>query len=60
MRLRVPPGTSSGQLLRLRGRGLERQGRGGDQIVEVRLVVPDACSEAETALYRRLAELLEE
>lgn len=60
VRLRVPPGTSSGQLLRLRGRGLERQGRGGDQIVEVRLVVPDACSEAETALYRRLAELLEE
>jgi DnaJ-class molecular chaperone len=60
VRLRVPPGTSSGQLLRLRGRGLERFGRGGDQIVEVRLVVPEACSEAEIALYRRLEELLEE
>ena len=60
VRLRVPPGTSSGQLLRLRGRGLERNGRSGDQIVEVRLVVPETCSDAEVALYRRLAELLEE
>lgn len=60
VRLRVPPGTSSGQLLRLRGRGLERHGRSGDQIVEVRLVVPETCSDAEVALYRRLAELLEE
>ncbi len=60
VRLRVPPGTSSGQLLRLRGRGLERNGRSGDQIVEVRLVVPETCSDAEIALYRRLAELLEE
>jgi DnaJ-class molecular chaperone len=60
VRLKIPPGTSSGRLLRLRGRGLERQGRRGDQIVEVRLVVPEACSEAEQALYRRLLDLLRE
>lgn len=57
VRLRIPPGTSSGRLLRLRGRGLEHQGRRGDQIVEVRLVVPEQVNEAEEALYRRLQEL---
>ena len=60
VKLKIPPGTSSGRLLRLRGRGLEHQGRRGDQIVEVRLVVPEACSEAEQALYRRLRDLLRE
>ena len=58
VRLRIPPGTSSGRLLRLRGKGLERGGRRGDQIVEVRLVVPDALDEAEAALYTRLRDLL--
>ena len=57
VRLRIPPGTSSGRLLRLRGRGLECQGRRGDQLVEVRLVVPEELNDAEAALYRRLQEL---
>ena len=57
VRLRIPPGTSSGRLLRLRGRGLEHQGRRGDQLVEVRLVVPEELNDAEAALYRRLQEL---
>jgi curved DNA-binding protein len=60
VRLRIPPGTSSGRLLRLRGKGLERDGRRGDQIVEVRLVVPDPLAEDEQALYKRLQELLRE
>jgi DnaJ-class molecular chaperone len=46
--------------LRLRGKGLERDGRRGDQIVEVRLVVPDPLAEDEQALYKRLQELLRE
>ncbi len=57
VRLRIPPGTSSGRLLRLRGRGLEHQGRRGDQLVEVRLVVPEELNDAEAALYGRLQEL---
>ena len=60
VRLRIPPGTSSGRLLRLRGKGLERDGRRGDQIVEVRLVVPDPLADDEEALYKRLQELLRE
>ncbi|SFI32649.1 DnaJ C-terminal domain-containing protein [Jannaschia pohangensis] len=40
--LTVPPGASSGRVLRLRGRGIARPGKGtpGDQLVELRIVVP--------------------
>jgi DnaJ-class molecular chaperone len=55
--LRVPPGSSSGRMLRLRGRGLERGEERGDQIVRIRVVVPDRISDVEEALYRRLQEV---
>ncbi|MFN7677164.1 MAG: DnaJ domain-containing protein [Cyanobacteriota bacterium] len=57
VRMRIPSGSSSGRLLRLRGRGLRLGEETGDQIVEVRIVVPAQLSEAEEALYRRLREL---
>ena len=40
--LTIPPGTSSGRILRLRGRGIDRPGRKakGDQRIEIRIVVP--------------------
>jgi DnaJ-class molecular chaperone len=59
VQLRIPPGSSSGRLLRLRGRGLRRGEMSGDQLVEIRLVVPQGLTEAEEALYRRLQELSE-
>ncbi|KGG24753.1 MULTISPECIES: DnaJ domain-containing protein [unclassified Prochlorococcus] len=55
--LQVPPASSSGRLLRLRGRGLELDGRRGDQLVEIVVVIPAELAEAERALYRRLQEL---
>lgn len=60
VQLRVPPGSSSGRLLRLRGRGLEWGEQRGDQLVEIRLVVPQALTEAEEALYGRLQQLAAE
>ena len=57
VRLRVPAGSSSGRLLRLRGRGLTDGERRGDQIVELRIVVPADPTPAEQALYGRLMEL---
>jgi DnaJ-class molecular chaperone len=57
VQLRVPPGSSSGRLLRLRGRGMQRDGERGDQLVEIRIVVPEQLSDAEAALYRRLQDL---
>ncbi len=55
--LQVPPGSSSGRLLRLRDRGLSWDDRRGDQLVEIVIVIPAALGEAEQALYRRLQEL---
>ena len=57
VRLKVPAGSSSGRLLRLRSRGLSQGDEVGDQIVELRIVVPTSLGEAEQALYRRLLEL---
>ena len=55
--LQVPPGSSSGRLLRLRGRGLSMDDQLGDQLVEVVVVIPSDLGEDERALYRRLQEL---
>ena len=57
VRLRVPSGSSSGRLLRLRGRGQRLGDRCGDQLVEVRITVDEPHGEDELALYRRLQEL---
>lgn len=55
--LTIPPGTSSGQRLRVRGKGLPRRNHpAGDLIVEVRIAVPKHLTEAEKNLYKQLAE----
>ena len=55
--LQVPPNSSTGRMLRLRGRGLEYEQYRGDQIVEIIIVLPDCLSDSEIALYQRLNEL---
>ena len=55
--LQVPPNSSTGRLLRLRGRGLEYEEYRGDQIVEIIIVLPDNLTDSEIALYQRLNEL---
>ena len=52
--LTVPPGTQSGQRLRLRGRGLPRDGGRGDLYAVVRIVVPTRPSAAEREVYEML------
>src|SRR5262245_5096807 len=58
-RLRVPPGTQSGQHFRLRGRGAPspRTGRRGDLVVEVRLMLPAVLDERSKLLLRELGML---
>jgi DnaJ-class molecular chaperone len=55
--LQVPPGSSSGRLLRLRERGLVWNDRQGDQLVEIVIVIPAQLNDDEQALYQRLQEL---
>ena len=58
VRVRVPPGTSSGRKIRLRGKGFpSKSGDAGDLFAEVAVVVPPKLSEREEALYRELAEV---
>jgi len=54
--LRVPPGSQSGQKLRLTGRGLPKPGTGsGDLYAQLQIVLPPALSEEEKSLYGQLA-----
>jgi molecular chaperone DnaJ len=58
--LKIPPGTQSGQKLRLRERGVEnaqRPGQRGDQIVTVEVVVPTLQDERSREIMRELARL---
>jgi curved DNA-binding protein len=56
----IPPGTSSGRVLRLRGQGWpKRSGTRGDELAEVRITVPAKPDEAELELYRELEQLAE-
>jgi molecular chaperone DnaJ len=57
--LRIPPGTQSGQKFRLRGKGapsLRGEVR-GNQIVEVRVVVPKVADERSKEILKELARL---
>ena len=58
-RLRVPPGTQSGQRFRLGERGAPsiRDGRRGDLIVEVRLVLPKLLDERSKELLREFGRI---
>jgi len=58
-RLRVPPGTQSGQRFRLRERGVpsSRDGRRGDLVVEVRLVLPKLLDERSKELLREFGRI---
>ncbi len=58
--LKVPPGTQSGQKLRLREKGVPSatvDGRRGDEIVEVRITVPMPRDERSREILRELAKL---
>jgi curved DNA-binding protein len=57
-RVKVPPGSSSGRRLRLRGRGLPNPaGPPGDLYATVRIVVPKTLGDEERELYGRLREV---
>ncbi|MGA3047451.1 MAG: DnaJ C-terminal domain-containing protein [Terracidiphilus sp.] len=58
--LKIPPGTQSGQKLRMRERGVEnaqRPGQRGDEIVTVEVVVPTLQDERSKEIMREFAKL---
>jgi molecular chaperone DnaJ len=57
-RLRIPPGTQSGQKFRLRERGIVgRDGQRGDLVVEVKLVLPKLLDERSKELLREFGKI---
>jgi molecular chaperone DnaJ len=59
VRLRVPPGTQSGQRFRLRERGVRspRQGSRGDLVIETRIVLPRLLDERSKELLREFGRI---
>lgn len=56
--MKLPPGRSSGDRLRLRGKGLPLRGGGrGDLLAEVRIVLPERLDESERRLFAQLRDV---
>lgn len=56
--LRIPAGTAAGKVFRLAGQGMPRRGGGfGDLYARVRIVIPDALTAEQRALFEQLQRL---
>jgi curved DNA-binding protein len=55
--VKLPPGSSSGRRLRLRGQGMPARGNPGDLYAEVKIMVPAKPSTPERELFEELAKV---
>ena len=51
--LRIPPGTQPGRKFRIKGMGIEKNGRKGDQLVQIRVALPEKLTEEQAELLRQ-------
>ncbi|MCF6290844.1 MAG: J domain-containing protein, partial [Desulfobacterales bacterium] len=58
VQLKIPAGSQGGNKLRLKGRGLSTAKKQGDQIVNLRIVVPEAKTTEQKELYKKMAEIM--
>jgi molecular chaperone DnaJ len=54
--LRIPAGTQHGQKFRIAGQGIEKNGKRGDQYVEVRIELPEKLNPEQEAAAKAFAE----
>jgi DnaJ-class molecular chaperone len=54
--LRIPAGTQPGRKFRIKGLGLEKNGRKGDQLVAVQVTLPGELTPEQQDLMKKLAE----
>jgi molecular chaperone DnaJ len=57
--LKIPPGTQNGTRFRIRGQGVRKAGKQGDQFVRVNVTVPERLDAEGEELVRKLAETAE-
>jgi molecular chaperone DnaJ len=54
--LRVPPGTQPGRKFRIKGQGIEKGGRRGDQLVTIRVDLPEQLTPEQETRLKEFAE----
>lgn len=54
--IKIPGGTPSGKRFRIRGQGIAKDGKHGDLIVEVAVIVPDTLTDDQERLMKAFAE----
>lgn len=55
VKLRIPAGTQPGKVFRVRGQGLEKQGQKGDQLVTMKVKIPEKLSPEQEAAFKAFA-----
>jgi len=56
VKLRIPPGTQPGSVLRLRGKGIIYNGVTGDQLVTIDVKLPEKLTEDQKKIWERIKE----
>jgi molecular chaperone DnaJ len=54
--LRIPPGTQPGRRFRIKGQGIEKNGRKGDQLVGVQVTIPDELTPEQQEMMKKFAD----
>jgi molecular chaperone DnaJ len=54
--LRVPPGTQPGRKFRIKGQGVPKGGQRGDQLVEIKVELPERLTPQQEELLKKFAE----
>ena len=54
--LRIPTGTQPGRKFRIKGQGVERNGKRGDQLVQVKVTLPEKLTPEQEELIRKFAD----
>ena len=57
--IKIPPGTTPGKRLRVRGQGIEKDGSRGDLIVEIDVTVPEKLTPEQEEAMKKFAEAME-
>jgi molecular chaperone DnaJ len=54
--LKVPPSTQPGRKFRVKGLGIEKGGRKGDQLVAIQVQIPEKLTPEQEELFKKFAE----
>lgn len=55
--LKIPSGTQPGRKFRIKGQGIEKNGRRGDQIVQVQVTIPTELTPEQEELFKKFADV---